>query len=86
MDIKNDTDQFNINKICRACLTEKGEMRSIFLPDESIGQAMQLADMIMGFSTVQVIFSVYLKYVSPRKIKEYFVDKVIIYTHKSIYL
>lgn len=56
MDIKNETDQFNINKICRACLTEKEEMRSIFLSDESIGQAMQLADMIMGFSTIQVIF------------------------------
>lgn len=61
MDIKNDTDQFNINKICRACLTEKEEMRSIFLSDESIGQTMQLADMIMGFSTIQVIYFVYFQ-------------------------
>ncbi|KRT84052.1 zinc-finger associated domain containing protein, partial [Oryctes borbonicus] len=54
MDIKSESDQFNINKICRACLTEKDEMRSIFLNEESIGQAMQLADMIMGFTTVQI--------------------------------
>ncbi|GJQ67540.1 hypothetical protein Trydic_g8352 [Trypoxylus dichotomus] len=29
-------------------------MRSIFLNEESIGQAMQLADMIMGFTTIQI--------------------------------
>lgn len=60
MDIKSESDQFNINKICRACLTEKEEMRSIFLSDESIGQAMQLADMIMEFTAVQVILLLFL--------------------------
>lgn len=54
---KNDSNQFDINKICRTCLRDKGEMRSVFLAEESIGQAVVLADMIMGFSTVQVIFS-----------------------------
>ncbi|KAK4879259.1 hypothetical protein RN001_007405 [Aquatica leii] len=46
--------QFDISKICRACLTEKGEMRSVFLADESIGQTMRLSEMIMGFSSVQI--------------------------------
>lgn len=53
MEMKN---EFDINKICRACLTETGEMQSVFSADESIGQAMILAEMIMGFSNVQVIF------------------------------
>lgn len=51
MDVKN---EFDINKICRACLTQMGEMRSVYLADESIGQAMILADMIMAFTNVQV--------------------------------
>lgn len=55
MENKNSPAQFDINKICRACLSEKGEMRSVFLADETIGQAMRLAEMIMGFSAVQVI-------------------------------
>lgn len=64
MDNKNSSAQFDINKICRACLSEKGEMRSVFLADETIGQAMRLADMIMGFSTVQVnIYKHYLLYI-----------------------
>lgn len=58
MDIKSASlqqqQQFDVSKICRACLTEKGEMRSVFLVDESIGQAIRLAEMIMGFSSIQV--------------------------------
>lgn len=54
--VKHDPSPFDINKICRTCLRDKGEMRSVFLADESIGQAVVLAEMIMGFSTVQVIF------------------------------
>lgn len=56
MEVKHDPNQFDINKICRACLTEKEEMRSVFVADESIGQAMILAEMMMGFTSVQVIF------------------------------
>lgn len=56
MEVKHDSSQFDISKICRACLTEKEEMRSVFVADESIGQTMILADMIMGFTSVQVIF------------------------------
>lgn len=59
MDVKN---EFDINKICRACLTEMGEMRSVFLADESIGQAMILADMMMGFTGVQVSCCCYCCY------------------------
>lgn len=55
MEVKHDPNQFDISKICRACLTEKEEMRSVFVADESIGQAMILAEMIMGFTSVQVI-------------------------------
>lgn len=54
--VKSDPNQFDINKICRTCLREKGEMRSVFVADESFGQAIILADMIMGFTNVQVIF------------------------------
>lgn len=61
MEVKHDSNQFDINKICRTCLTEKEEMRSVFVADESIGQAMILAEMIMGFTSVQVIFIIYSK-------------------------
>lgn len=54
--VKSDPNHFDINKICRTCLREKGEMRSVFVADESFGQAIILADMIMGFTSVQVIF------------------------------
>lgn len=54
MEVKLDTNIFDINKICRTCLTEKGEMRSVFMQDETTGQAMILAEMLMGFSSVQV--------------------------------
>lgn len=46
--------EFDVSKVCRACLTEKEEMRSVFMADESIGQQMHLAEMIMGFTNVQV--------------------------------
>ncbi|KAJ8956839.1 hypothetical protein NQ318_014253 [Aromia moschata] len=54
MEVKVDSNVFDISKICRACLTEKGEMRSVFMQDESTGQAMILAEMLMGFSSVQI--------------------------------
>ncbi|KAF5291845.1 hypothetical protein FQA39_LY14182 [Lamprigera yunnana] len=58
MDIKTEQmqhqQQFDISKICRTCLSEKGEMRSVFLDDESTGQAMRLSEMIMGFSNIQI--------------------------------
>lgn len=67
MDNKNNSAQFDLNKICRACLSERTEMRSIFHPDETIGQTTILAEMIMGFSSVQVniynkIFSISFKF------------------------
>ncbi|KAJ8967812.1 hypothetical protein NQ314_002621 [Rhamnusium bicolor] len=54
MEVKVDPNVFDISKICRTCLTEKGEMRSVFMQDESTGQAMILAEMLMGFSSVQI--------------------------------
>ncbi|KAF7287155.1 hypothetical protein GWI33_002526 [Rhynchophorus ferrugineus] len=47
--------QIDLNKLCRTCLTENDEMRSVFVPDESTGQNMTIADMLMNFTNVQVI-------------------------------
>lgn len=41
-------------KICRACLTEEGEMQSVFVPDEKTGSHIHLAEMIMAYASVQV--------------------------------
>lgn len=46
--------QIDLNKLCRTCLTENGEMRSVFMPDDSTGHPMIIADMLMGFTNVQV--------------------------------
>lgn len=54
--VKSDPNHFDVQKICRTCLREKGEMRSVFVADESTGQAVIVAEMIMGFTSVQVIF------------------------------
>lgn len=49
--------QIDINKICRACLTDEGEMRSVFFNDtNNITQTLPLAEMLMAFSTVHVSF------------------------------
>ncbi|CAG9813870.1 unnamed protein product [Phaedon cochleariae] len=45
---------FDISKICRACLTERQDMRSVFMQDEATGQSLILAEMIRDFSTVQI--------------------------------
>lgn len=58
MEIIKDNRNFDINKICRACLSEKDEMRSVFLTHEDVNQQhslRSLAEMLMGFTTVQVI-------------------------------
>lgn len=52
--------QFDVSKICRLCLSEKGEMRSVFIVEESLGQAVRIADMIMDFTSVQVIINNFL--------------------------
>lgn len=54
--VKIEPSVFDISKICRACLTEKGEMRSVFLTDESTGHTMIIAEMISGISSVQVSY------------------------------
>lgn len=43
-----------LTKICRACLTEEGEMKSVFIPDERAGTNLHLAEMIMAYASVQV--------------------------------
>lgn len=43
-----------ILKICRACLTEEGEMQSVFVSDEKTGTNIHLAEMIMAYASVQV--------------------------------
>ncbi|CAG9766011.1 unnamed protein product [Ceutorhynchus assimilis] len=46
--------QIDLNKLCRACLNESSEMRSIFLPDSSTGESLVIADMLMDFANIQV--------------------------------
>lgn len=43
-----------LTKICRACLTEEGEMKSVFIPDERAGTNLHLAEMIMAYASVQI--------------------------------
>lgn len=48
---------FDISKICRACLTEKDEMRSVFAGgDDTLAQGMRLAEILMEFSQIQVSY------------------------------
>lgn len=46
--------------VCRTCLTEDGEFQSIFVPDESTGSNIHLAEMIMSYAAVQVSLIKYL--------------------------
>ncbi|CAH0557987.1 unnamed protein product [Brassicogethes aeneus] len=45
---------FDASKICRTCLNEKNEMRSLFFQDDSIGHSLALADMLMQMATLQI--------------------------------
>lgn len=47
-------EEASLIKICRACLTEEGEMQSVFVPDEKTGSHIHLAEMIMAYASVQV--------------------------------
>lgn len=51
--IDNDVNLFDVNKICRTCLTDKTDMRPVFMQDDSTGPT-SLAEMLMGFTSVQV--------------------------------
>lgn len=62
MEVKTEANSFfEISNICRACLCDKGEMRSIFLNIEipGTGRTMVIAEMMMAFSSVQVIIIVW---------------------------
>ncbi|XP_045470208.1 zinc finger protein 2 homolog [Harmonia axyridis] len=57
MEVKSEASAvFDVNNICRACLSDKGEMRSVFLTIDNpgTGRAMVIAEMMMGFCSVQV--------------------------------
>nr|CAH7756139.1 unnamed protein product [Callosobruchus chinensis] len=43
-----------LRNICRACLTEEGEFRSIFVPELSSGLSLHLSDMIVSCAKVQI--------------------------------
>ncbi|XP_018330469.1 gastrula zinc finger protein XlCGF57.1 [Agrilus planipennis] len=45
--------QFDVSKICRTCLTTKGEMQSVFQVDDSVSQT-RLGEMIMSFTNIQI--------------------------------
>lgn len=47
-------EESTLTKICRACLTEEGEMKSVFVPDERAGTNIHLAEMIMAYASIQV--------------------------------
>lgn len=51
--------QIDLNKLCRTCLTENEQMRSVFVSDESTGQNLTIADMLMNFTNVQVNLIIY---------------------------
>ncbi|XP_030765394.1 zinc finger protein 2 homolog [Sitophilus oryzae] len=54
-EIKTDTvAQIDLGKLCRTCLGENGEMRSVFMMEEATGQTMSMADMLMRFANVEV--------------------------------
>lgn len=41
-------------KICRTCLSEEGDMRSVFSIDEALGETARLFEMLMSCASVQV--------------------------------
>ena len=43
-----------VNKICRTCLSEEGDMRSVYGADESSGEPTKLHEMLMCCASVQV--------------------------------
>lgn len=45
----------NTDKICRTCLSEENNMRSVFSIDESNGEALKLHEMLMSCASVQVM-------------------------------
>ncbi|XP_066260473.1 zinc finger protein 25-like [Euwallacea similis] len=53
-EVKPEEVQFELNKLCRTCLTENSDMRSIFLPDSSTGEALVIANMLMDFTNIQI--------------------------------
>lgn len=44
-----------IDKICRTCLSEGNTMRSVFTLDDSTGDSIPLFEMLMSFTSVEVI-------------------------------
>lgn len=46
----------HIEKMCRTCLSEDNDMRSVFSIDESIGETLRLFEMLMSCAAVQVFF------------------------------
>lgn len=44
----------NTDKICRTCLVEGSDMKSVFSIDESNGETFRLYEMLMSCTSVQV--------------------------------
>lgn len=47
-------DTLQAEKICRTCLSEEGDMRSVFSIDEAVGETARLYEMLMACASVQV--------------------------------
>lgn len=55
-EVKPELVQIDLNKLCRACLSENSDMRNIFLPDASTGEDLVIADMLTNFTNIEVSF------------------------------
>lgn len=54
LDYVNTGNSYSFDRICRACLTERGELRSLFED--------RLNEMLMSFAAVQVSFDIFNAY------------------------
>lgn len=55
LDSDDDYKQIDMEKMCRACMVETEEMKSVFLTDSTFGESVpRITEMLMSFTTVQV--------------------------------
>lgn len=50
-----------IDKICRTCLSDNGDMKSIFSLDETLGENARIFEMLMSCASVQVLSDYFYK-------------------------
>lgn len=55
----NKDSSLSLDKICRSCMTEANQMRSVY---DTNTESLQLAEMIMACASVQVFLCIYFIY------------------------